>query len=311
MRVHPPAARTVPAALLALTLVGLPGRAGAAPCTGSGVELQVLGSGGPETGGRRASSSYLVWQDGVARVLVDSGGGSALRFGQAGARMADLHAILLTHLHADHSADLAALVKSSFFEDRDRPLPVLGPPGSPLFPSTTAFASALFDEKRGAFRYLSGFLTGGASYALQPRNVILREHEVRQVLSAGGLTALATRVVHGPVPAIAWRVDLAGFRIAFGGDANGEGGNLERLAEGADLLVAHNAIPEGASGVERHLHMPPSVIGRIAAAASVRRLVLSHRMLRTLGKEEETLQAVARAYGGPAVFADDLDCFSP
>jgi hypothetical protein len=49
----------------------------AAPCTGKGVELQVLGSGGPELEDKRASSSYLLWQDGRARILVDSGGGSA------------------------------------------------------------------------------------------------------------------------------------------------------------------------------------------------------------------------------------------
>jgi len=36
---------------------------------------------------KRASSSYLVWQDGQARVLVDAGGGSALRFGESGAKI--------------------------------------------------------------------------------------------------------------------------------------------------------------------------------------------------------------------------------
>lgn len=100
-----------------------------APCSGHGVELQVLGSGGPELHGKRASSSYLVWQDGKARVLIDSGGGSALRFGEAGARMADLDLVLFTHFHADHSADFPALVKSSYFASRARPLPIYGPLG--------------------------------------------------------------------------------------------------------------------------------------------------------------------------------------
>ena len=62
--------------------------AAATPCTGRGVELQVLGSGGPELEDKRASSSYFVWQDGRPRILVDSGGGSSLRFGQAGAHVA-------------------------------------------------------------------------------------------------------------------------------------------------------------------------------------------------------------------------------
>jgi hypothetical protein len=50
-------------------------------CGAEGVAVQVLGSGGSELQEKRASSCYLVWQDGQARVLVDAGGASALRFG--------------------------------------------------------------------------------------------------------------------------------------------------------------------------------------------------------------------------------------
>ena len=46
-------------------------------CEPQGVRVQVLGSGGPELVGGRASSSYLVWIDGKARALVDLGGGAA------------------------------------------------------------------------------------------------------------------------------------------------------------------------------------------------------------------------------------------
>jgi ribonuclease BN (tRNA processing enzyme) len=70
-------------------------------------------------------------------------------------------------------------------------------------------------------------------------------------------------------------------------------------------------VPEGASGVERRLHMPPSVIGRIAHEAGVKQLVLSHRMRRTLGHETETLESIKKHYMGPVAFANDLDCFTP
>ena len=59
-------------------------------CGAQGIAVQVLGSGGPELQDKRASSSYLVWEDGQARVLVDAGGGSALRFGESGATMSHL-----------------------------------------------------------------------------------------------------------------------------------------------------------------------------------------------------------------------------
>jgi ribonuclease BN (tRNA processing enzyme) len=299
-------------ALVALTAWGfiLPRNAHAESCTHKGVELQVLGSGGPELEDQRASSSYVVWQDGRPRILVDSGGGSALEFGRAGAHVAQLDAILFTHLHIDHTADFPALIKSSYFEERKNPLPVYGPDGNDSFPSTTEFVADLFDTKRGAYRYLADFLSGRAGgYRLVTNNVSLPAHAVRTIFRSSDISGSATPVVHGGVPALAWRVTLGGKSIVFSGDTNGDNGNLERLAKDADLFVAHNAIPEGETDAARQLHMPPSVIGRIARNARVKAIVLSHRMLRTLGHESETRAVIATIYSGPVTFAEDLECF--
>lgn len=297
-------------ALLCASCLAPVAAAAATTCSGHGVQVQVLGSGGPELEDKRASSSYLIWQDGRPRILIDSGGGSALRFGQAGAHVAQLDAILFTHLHIDHSADFPALIKSSYFEERERPLPVYGPTGNENFPSTTEFVADLFDRKHGAYRYLADFVAGkDGGYSLQAHDVVLAAHEIRTVLNTRDLLLDATRVIHGGVPAIAWRVSMGGRVIVFSGDTNGDNGNLERLAKGADLFVAHNAVPEGETGAARQLHMPPSVIGRIASTAGVGRVVLSHRMLRTLGRESETRAVIARVYPGPVAFADDLECF--
>jgi ribonuclease BN (tRNA processing enzyme) len=287
-----------------------PVAAAAAICGRHGVQVQILGSGGPELEDKRASSSYLVWQDGRPRILIDSGGGSALRFGEAGAHVAQLDAVLFTHLHIDHSADFPALIKSSYFEERKLPLPVYGPAGNETFPSTTEFVARLFDRKHGVYRYLADFLVGkDGGYSLQAHDVALTAREIRTVVSGNDLLLEATRVIHGTVPAMAWRVSIGGAIIVFSGDTNGDNGNLERLAQGADLFVAHNAVPEGETGAARQLHMPPSVIGRIAKTAGVGRVVLSHRMLRTLGRESETRSVIARVYPGPVAFAEDLDCF--
>jgi ribonuclease BN (tRNA processing enzyme) len=279
-------------------------------CGAQGVAVQVLGSGGPELQDKRAMSSYLVWENGQARALVDAGGGSALRFGESGATMSQLDVILFSHFHVDHSGDFAPLIKSSWFEDRKRPLPIYGPPGNSFMPSTTEFVSDLFGDK-GAYRYLSELYVPGeqGSYKMQPHDVIAGETPVN-VYHSGDLAASAVRVIHGPVPALAWRVEIGGKSIVFSGDTNGDGEGLPRLAKDADVFVAHNAVPEGATGVERRLHMPPSVIGQIAAEAHVKSLVLSHRMLRTLGKEEQTLAEIRKKYSGPVTFANDLDCFN-
>lgn len=224
--------------------------------------------------------------------------------------MSQLDVIVFTHFHVDHTADFSALIKSSWFEDRKRPLPVYGPMGNDFMPSTTEFVSDFFGDKRGAYRYLSELLVPGekSSYKLQPHNVA-GSASPAVVFRDGDLTLYAVRVIHGGVPALAWRVELGGKRIVFSGDTNGSGKGLPELAANADLFIAHNAVSEGATGVERNLHMPPSVIGQIAADAHVKQLVLSHRMLRTLGKEAQTQAEIQKRYSGPLDFADDLECF--
>lgn len=301
------------AALIGVLLASLAwaGPARGADCRRAALAVQVLGSGGPELRASRASSSYLIWVKGKPRVLIDSGGGSALRFAQAGARVAELELILLTHLHVDHAGDFPALIKSSVFEDRRRPLPVFGPGPGARFPSTTQFVAALFSEKAGAFRYLVDFVDPkSGEYQIEAHDLSLGESDLKTIFDRAGLRVSAAAVVHGPVPAIAYRVEVHGKRIVFSGDTNGDDGNLEKLAQGADLLVAHHAVAEGAAGVERFLHMPPSLIGRIARDADVKRLVLSHRMQRTLGKERQSVAAIRKTYRGALAFADDLDCYA-
>jgi ribonuclease BN (tRNA processing enzyme) len=281
-------------------------------CGTAGLAVQVLGSGGPEMQDKRASTSYLIWDRGKARVIVDAGGGSALRFGESGAQISQLDVFLFSHFHIDHSGDFPALVFSSWFGDRTRPLPIYGPSGNQYMPSTTEFVHDLFSDPHGAWRYLSDMVEPNpqGTYQLQPHDVAPSSVPVL-VLRNAGMALYAVSVVHGAFPALAWRVDIGGKRIVFSGDTNGDGAGLTQLATNADLFIAHNAVPEDASGVERRLHMPPSVIGTTAANAHVHQLVLSHRMLRTLGpeKQQQTQAEIRRRYSGALQFANDLDCF--
>lgn len=305
--------RTILASLI-LLMATAPAVSSAAVCTGKGIELQVLGSGGPELVDARASSGYLVWVDGKAKIMVDAGGGTALRFRQAGAKMADLDMILLTHLHTDHAADLPALIKSGIFEERKRALPIYGPPGNEVMPSTVEFLEDLFDKKRGTYRYLKEMVSlddQRGAYRLEPHDTVLGEHEIKTVLESGPFRIIGSPMIHHKIPAVGWRIEVGGKTIVFSGDTNGDNGNLEILAKDADIFIAHNAVEEGTHFGPRSLHMPPSVIGRIAADAKVKSLVLSHFLLgyHTLDKQSESQKEIAKKYSGPMAFAKDLDCF--
>jgi ribonuclease BN (tRNA processing enzyme) len=276
----------------------------------NGVALQVLGSGGPIADDARASSGYVVWINGKSRVLIDAGGGTFLRFGEAGARFTDLDFVGLSHLHTDHSADFPALLKSGNFSDRDRPLPVAGPDGDGVFPGLENFLGAMLDKENGAYAYLSGFLVGtGGTPMLSPREVAAGAPAL--LWSSEELVVDGMQVPHGIVPAVAFRVRAGGTTIVFASDQNGSDPVFAGFAKDASILVMHMVVPEDVSGVGRRLHAPPSVIGELAGQVSPGKLVLSHFMARSLRDLESNVAIVKRGFVGNVVIADDLACIMP
>jgi len=270
----------------------------------STISLQVLGSGGPESGDKRASSAYIIWIDGKNKVLIDFGGGASLRFEEVGAKIEDLDVILLTHLHVDHTADLPALLKSSFFTRASGNLHIYGPESNKFMPSTEDFIERLFENGNGAWQYLGDHLDGSARLQVKA-HTIDESRNIKVIYHKHGIKISAVSVHHGIIPAIAYRVDVGNKSITFSGDMNGDYHTLETLALHSDILVAHNAVPKDAKGVATALHMRPNIIGHIAKQAQVKKLVLSHRMLRTLGRERETKKEVRKYYKGVVKFAND------
>ena len=295
--------------LLALScLFGLHSGVVAGACDEQRVSLQVLGSGGPELDDGRASSSYLVWQGERALVMVDAGSGSALNFEKSGANFEDLQALLFTHLHVDHSSAFPAYIKGSYFTDRDHELRVLGPAGNELMPSTSNFVQRML-ASNGAYPYLQDYLAPAttAAYKIVTRDLPIDKPEIQHIALTTEIKLSSVPVHHGPIAALAWRVNIGSCSITFSGDMNNDYKTLARLAHNSDLLVIHNAVAESATGAAVRLHMRPSEIGKIASKAGARRVLVSHRMNRTLGKEAATLRLIRQNYPGPVNFAEDLD----
>ena len=196
--------------LIFISALSLSPKLSASTCPASGHWLQVLGSGGSEVQDKRASSSYLIWVDGEARVLIDAGGGSALRFGQSEAKISTLDAVLFSHLHVDHSGGFPALIKSSFFENRTADLAVFGPDGNSHLPSTKDFVTRLFSEN-GVWPYLAHFLPGQRyfSYELQANNVDYQTDTIQRVYSDDLLSLSAIKMHHGPLPALSNYLSMA------------------------------------------------------------------------------------------------------
>ncbi|MEQ8857137.1 MAG: MBL fold metallo-hydrolase [Pseudomonadales bacterium] len=279
-------------------------------CGPAGVWIQILGAGGPELDDGQGGASYVVLLDGKARLLVDTAPGSSVAFDKAGAAFEDLDAVVFTHLHADHASDFPAFIKGSYFAERKALLPVLGPDGGDSYPDTVTFVERMIGPE-GAFAYLADFLTFRSSggYKVSARNVPATGRREWSGFGSDHLKLTALPVHHGPVPALAWRVAIGDMTIVFAGDFNNRGDQMREFARGADALVIHHAIPEGARGEAVDLHVTPGKIGEIAAAAGVRMVILGHRMNRTRGLESVSRKAIEQHYDGPLIFANDLECW--
>jgi len=251
--------------------------------------LQVLGSGGPELDGARSSSAYLLWQGNSARLLMDTGSGSSVAFGKTGARFADLDAILLTHLHTDHSADLPSFIKGSFFTARVNDLVVAGPQGNDRMPDTVTFITRLIGPD-GAFQYLSSYLDPTAeAYTLKPVNMPMR---TRGHLGGDGWHATSLPVEHGPIPAVAWRLAIGNCVVVYAGDMSAAPQDFLAFANEADLLILHVAIPEDTGPAARQLHMTPGELASLTNQTAPRRVLLSHFMQRSEQTAAEQFESV-------------------
>jgi ribonuclease BN (tRNA processing enzyme) len=92
-------------------------------------------------------------------------------------------------------------------------------------------------------------------------------------------------------------------RLVYTGDT-GPSADLAAWAKGCDLLLAECSLPDG-QGLEGHL--TPSTVGRLAAEAAAKQLVLTH--LYPPVESVDVAALVAARYKGPVTVAHDGDRF--
>ncbi|MEV4174957.1 MBL fold metallo-hydrolase [Nonomuraea sp. NPDC049709] len=234
------------------------------------MRLTVLGGCGAWPAAGQACSGYLVEEEGF-RVFIDPGYATLPRLLELmGA--ADVDAVLVTHGHPDHCADLNPLLRARALADEPAPpLLVHAPPG--------ALDAVLALDKP---RMLAA---GLARHDLVPgRPVEL------------GPFRLDTFDLPHHVPNAGLRLTGAGGRvIAYTGDT-GPSGELLALAKGADLLVAEATYPERVPDDDAPYLSSARDAGRTAASAGAGRLLLTHLWPDT--PPEPALAAAAASYGG-------------
>lgn len=288
------------------------------------LSVMVLGSGGPvATAAGRASASYLIFTDGVPRILMDVGGGAYKSLAESGVNVKDLDLVLLSHLHIDHTGDLSSVIKTIYFHTagagatRDAPIRIWGPVSHVGgYPNTTDYVDGHYALPNGVERYLNGFTgvihAGTFNYTATDLGDDWNAGVSEVVLDQDGLKVTAMPVKHATVPAVAYRIEYKGKSIVYSGDTNSQSDNMIMLAKNADLLIYDTAI------MDRHpnpamlqLHTTPSRMGEVATAAMPKKLVLSHITPNTENNLKKVKRLVrAQGYMGKIKAAEDLSVFN-
>jgi ribonuclease BN (tRNA processing enzyme) len=270
------------------------------------LEVVVLGSGGPRPFGR-AGSSYIVAVEGRPRILVDAGPGAFLRIGELDLNLENVDTVLLTHLHIDHSGDVAAFFNARALTN-DGPIVyrIFGPDGQGLFPKTSRFVDLLVGDG-GAFAYQKTF---GAeeSFAVRDLPINLNSARTEIVNESGGLVVEEIATHHGDCPSVAYRISYKGVVVVFSGDMDATAlPNLVQLAKNADLLIFNCAVldPPGSPSQLYELHTPPKKIGEAARESGVKRLLLSHLAPDVESQEDAVRKSIRVSFAGPVEFASD------
>lgn len=239
------------------------------------LSLTVLGTASPCPGPDRPCSGYLL-RGGGAEIWVDAGPGTFAEL-QRHTDPTRLTAIWISHLHADHSADLLSAAYSYAFGGRTLPAPV------PVYaPEDCAQRLA------GFFGRSDTWFLGGV-FDFRP---LYDGHAVRH-----WNLRLATRAVAHDTEAYGLRAECQGSVVAYSGDS-GPCDALADLALGADVFLCEADADRHREG-EQQVHLTPEDAGAYAKGA--RELLLTH-----LGPTLIPEAAVGRAaavFGGPTAAA--------
>ena len=256
------------------------------------IEVTLLGTGSPIPDARRAGPSTLV-RAGDQTFLVDCGRGVLMRTAALGVGANAISALLLTHLHSDHIADLGDVLISrwvSNFAPDQPPLPIIGPPGT----------AEVVENTLKAFGPDIGYRIAHHADLTAPPPVEVEEVTDGVVWGRDGVAITVAPTDHRPVaPTIGFRVEHNGASVVLAGDTV-PCPTLDALAAGAGALV-HTVIRKDlvdAMPMQRirdicDYHSTVEQAADTAARAGVGILILTHYVPPIAPGQEDDWRALA------------------
>lgn len=287
-------------------------------------------TGGPIASSDRSQPANLLLV-GADAYLVDCGDGTVEQLAKAGVRLPQVRALVLSHLHFDHTAGLAAMIGLRFQTNVAESLVIYGPPG------TRQLVDGLLASMKPAAE--AGYGLPGAPSSDPALGIEVRELDDGSAFQLGRVAVTTARNSHysfapGSAPerrfqSFSFRFEAPDRSIVFTGDT-GPSTAVERLARNADLLVSEMIDVPGTvanvrrntpgmsdaalAGLQEHLsrhHLTSGQVGQLAARARVKAVVVTH-IVAPAASAGDLLNYVAQIsapFDGGVVIAADLDAF--
>ena len=292
----------------------------------AGTRLITLGtSAGPPPRAHRAQSSNLLTVNGT-HYVVDAGDGGARRLAKAGISVREIGTVFITHHHDDHTAGLGTLLSVAWDQNRTKPIHVYGPPRTTELVTAAVQYFTISAEIRIA--------DGGRSISLAQ---VFFGHDVGTgaIYEDANIKVTAVENSHfdfhegpaaGKYKSYSYRFETPDRVIVFTGDT-GPSDAVIKLAKDADLLVSETSSCQGRmqemaddgrwqamspaeqAGIVRQMtqgHMTLDEIGKMAASANVKTVVLSHLTHKSGGDYTPWADEVKKHFSGQVIVAKDL-----
>jgi ribonuclease BN (tRNA processing enzyme) len=273
----------------------------------------VLGSkGGPRVTTGRSNPANVLLVDDVP-YIIDCGIGITKRLVEANVSLPNLRYVFVTHLHSDHVLEFGNMIDAAWSVGLNHEVEAFGPVG------LQALAQAYWESNRADIE-----IRIPDEGKPDPRKLLVVKDitEPGPVMSNDKVKVTAFRTPHPPILErnYAYKFETPDGVIVYACDTayNPE---LAKFAAGADLLI-HEALYlpavdsmtsriKNASTLKEHLlasHTSTEDVGRVAKAAGVKKLVMSHLVPGDdPGITDEMWTEGARKYfDGPIVVARDL-----
>lgn len=237
------------------------------------LKLTIVGYWGGYPAVDKASSMYVLEKDDFM-LVIDVGSGGLTKF-QKYKSITDIDAVLLSHYHADHTADIGvlqhALLAQSYIIGNNKVIPIYG-----------------HDEDEKQFNRLNHDYTEAVAY--NPNNV----------LKIGPSFVRFLRTKHS-VPCYGMRITDGTNTIVYTADSAYQE-EWNRFCQNADLLLAECNFYAGQDAASSG-HMTSIEVGSIAKKASVGELILTH--LPHFGDHKNLIKEAAKMYQGKISLAHE------